>query len=523
MIPYRVTVVVASFAFAWCAALAWQPASSFPDPQGAIGPVDWVSLDGTRMAFGSGGNVTIATRGLPGTSLVLDAPVADGVLYFDRLYLDQVGGRLVVLDLARPDAGVVPLTVASVFAGAVRTSRMGEHLIVLEDGFGLRLFELPPPAAHAMHGATQRGAADVTAAGVLEIPASFSAVGASGTTIVAATADGRLIVVDAGRPDAPRVARTLDLGFPIDAVGANGSRVYLLHEGGLGVLDLGGDEAPVVRGTDGAARGRALAVAGRRLYVGGDGVAVVTDATEAAVIVPVNVSNFSFTPSTVMIHVGDTVKWTNTAGLHSVESCDGVADPVQCTGVAAEGFFTSGAAAFNPWTYSKTFTVPGGNPYFCVVHVSSNMKGAVTVAPPPPPGTPDGTVGTDPLIVAKAPVGGFPDRLALSWDAASCTGDADYELLVGGDVDLPASFSGTYGLLTQVCSIGTTGSFVWTTPPAPAAGRFDWFLIVANDGVNVEGSWGRNSGAIERKGPGGPGGSSGTCRLLKDLTNTCGQ
>ncbi len=522
MTPNRPFAVLVASAVVGCVALAREtrPAVVW---QCRGEPAAWISLDTPRVVFGSGRSATIVSAiGLVESRLRLDSPVVDGVLFSDRLYLNQAGGGLSVLDLTRPEAGTVPLAVDVRFAGSVRTARMGEHLIALEDGFGLRLLELPPPAGHRMSGTAHRGAEDVRAAGTLRIPASFTALGAAGTTILAATDDGRLIVIDASRTDAPRIERTLELGLAIDAVGASGDRVFLLHAAGLGMVDVSGGGDLIVRSIDPEIRGRALAVAGRRLHVAGDGVAVLTDSTEGSVTVNVTVSNNVFTPSQVTINPGDTVKWTNTAGFHNVESCDGVGDPAQCPGVAAQGFFTSGNAAFPPWTFSKTFTIVGDNPYFCEVHVGLGMTGTVKVAAAPPPGTPDGTGGSDPLAVAKAPAGPFPDRLVVSWDADVCADDAGYELLFGKDSDLPSTFTGTYGLLGQVCSIGTSGAFAWTTPPAPASGSFVWFLVVAHDAVTVEGSWGRNSGGVERKGP-GAGGASGSCKPTKNLTNTCGQ
>jgi len=82
----------------------------------------------------------------------------------------------------------------------------------------------------------------------------------------------------------------------------------------------------------------------------------------------VEVSNNVFTPANLTIDVGDTVRWTNTGGFHNV--------------VADDGSFTSGSPSSDPWVYEFTFTAPGVNPYYCVVHGGpggTGMSGVITV------------------------------------------------------------------------------------------------------------------------------------------------
>lgn len=78
----------------------------------------------------------------------------------------------------------------------------------------------------------------------------------------------------------------------------------------------------------------------------------------------VQIMNFAFSPSSLTIHAGDTVVWTNqdSAG-HSVVSDSGseINSPVMSTGQ----------------TYSHTFTTPGTYTYHCSVHLS--MKGTIIV------------------------------------------------------------------------------------------------------------------------------------------------
>jgi plastocyanin len=76
-----------------------------------------------------------------------------------------------------------------------------------------------------------------------------------------------------------------------------------------------------------------------------------------------SIVDFSFSPSSITIHVGDTITWTNVGHQpHSATANDHSFD----TGILQHG--QSG---------SHTFTTPGTYTYFCIVH--PNMKGTVVV------------------------------------------------------------------------------------------------------------------------------------------------
>jgi plastocyanin len=97
----------------------------------------------------------------------------------------------------------------------------------------------------------------------------------------------------------------------------------------------------------------------------------------------VTVANFSFTPPTLTITVGDTVRWTNVLGNHNV--------------VADDNSFTSGPVAPAPWVYAHVFTSAGNNPYYCALHGGpggQGMSGVIIVQNPV--GVPE-----DELTVAK--------------------------------------------------------------------------------------------------------------------------
>ncbi len=95
-----------------------------------------------------------------------------------------------------------------------------------------------------------------------------------------------------------------------------------------------------------------------------------------AATIDVAVSSNRYTPNSVTINVGDTVRWTNTGGFHNVSADDGS---------------FGNTAANTAWVFSRTFTQAGQFPYFCQVHsvpgenINTSMNGIVIVQAPPPP------------------------------------------------------------------------------------------------------------------------------------------
>jgi amicyanin len=79
--------------------------------------------------------------------------------------------------------------------------------------------------------------------------------------------------------------------------------------------------------------------------------------------VDVKIDNFSFTPPTITVPAGTTVKWTNR-------------DDIPHTVVNDDQKFQSKALDTDE-SYSYTFTKPGTYPYFCSIH--PKMTGKVVV------------------------------------------------------------------------------------------------------------------------------------------------
>ncbi len=74
-------------------------------------------------------------------------------------------------------------------------------------------------------------------------------------------------------------------------------------------------------------------------------------------------SGSAFTPSTITVTAGTTVKWTNSDGVNH-------------TVTGNTGIFNSGTVV-NNGTFSFTFTAAGTFPYHCTLH--SGMTGTVVV------------------------------------------------------------------------------------------------------------------------------------------------
>ncbi len=73
------------------------------------------------------------------------------------------------------------------------------------------------------------------------------------------------------------------------------------------------------------------------------------------------VANFSFTPSDLTITVGDTVRWTNNGGTHSVQADD--------------NSFSNGQPSSAAWVFIHVFDTEGDFRYYCRQHGGPNGDG----------------------------------------------------------------------------------------------------------------------------------------------------
>ncbi len=197
-------------------------------------------------------------------------------------------------------------------------------------------------------------------------------------------------------------------------------------------------------------------------------------------------------------------------------------DPGICVPPAPDHEFAVTALEFHADLVPETSDL-GDEFLFLSAFESTNVTlFEVNDAPPAtPPGVPGGEGVTAPMTAAK----GAPDgsTLDLSWDAVSCCSITNHHLVWGTRADLPGALGGTYGLDGSRCALGAAGSYSWAGTPAPASGDFVWWLVLADDGATVEGSWRTDSAGNERSGP-GAGGVSAQCGMTsKDVGNACGR
>ncbi|MBI3416852.1 MAG: TIGR03118 family protein [Verrucomicrobia bacterium] len=158
--------------------------------------------------------------------------------------------------------------------------------------------------------------------------------------------------------------------------------------------------------------------------------------------------NFSFTPKSVTINVGDTVVWTNAGGSHTVTGngtdpfCGSIVIPVNC---------------------SHTFTNAGTFPYHCIPHQSFGMVGTV--------------------VVLAAPAANVPPTIAISSPTNNAVLSAPANVPI---VTVPADSDGRIvrvDLYSATNLLGTVTnapfSFTWTNI---AAGSYTLTAKATDDG-----------------------------------------
>lgn len=482
-------------------------------------PADWVVTDGARVVFGSGRQLWVAGQSLASQSeLRLDAPITDGALLGTLLFLVEEGERLRLLDLDAPLAGTRPVPLAPAPRGRLSLARAGIHLVVAEDGYGVRLLRKLPQHDHHDHPLDLDRA--VEPVGFLSLPKAFAAVAGASRSVYLAS-ERELLEVGV-RDRRPTIVRGIALDVELEDLSVNGSSLYLLGSDGLRARALARLEEPAAGVGASDVRGGSTALAGRVIYVaaGRAGLFAYRDETAGAQLHPVTVGDNFFNPVDLAIDVGDTVEWTNASMTeHNVFSCN--PDETGCDGESSTETFTSGPAT-TFWVYSYEFTLPGQNPYVCQPHAAAGMVGNVTASGGPPPVVPDGSGGTA-MRVDKLDQSG--STLSVEWDTTSCTDATDHQILYGPGAGLPANLLAPYELEGAECAIGLTSPYVWMNVPDPTGDPKNllWWVVVATDGLETEGSWGRKSNGFERAGQ-GPGQSSGECDVTgRDLSNTCGQ
>ena len=98
----------------------------------------------------------------------------------------------------------------------------------------------------------------------------------------------------------------------------------------------------------------------------------------AAVTVTVTVGPGQiFTPPSVLIHVGDSVKFRSLGGLHNVKADD---NSWRCA-FGCDGEGGNGNPSNSLWTFTRTFNDAGTIGYYCETHgtTTTGMRGRIVV------------------------------------------------------------------------------------------------------------------------------------------------
>ena len=95
--------------------------------------------------------------------------------------------------------------------------------------------------------------------------------------------------------------------------------------------------------------------------------------TNAQATHDITASGVTFSPSSMTIDIGDTVRWTNTSGTHNVNGT---------TGTFASNPESFGNSLGTGWVYKHKFTIAGTYNYRCDQHFGGGMTGVITVIDP---------------------------------------------------------------------------------------------------------------------------------------------
>lgn len=138
---------------------------------------------------------------------------------------------------------------------------------------------------------------------------------------------------------------------------------------------------PILRAFD-SARRSLRALLGLVLLLGGSvllGATLAPSATDPAVVVGMT-NTMTYTPDTVRVEVGETVRWENSSAvMHTV-----TADPEEAfkdeSVTLPDGASTFNSGNMDPGqTFEHTFETPGTYRYFCIPHEAVGMRGTVIV------------------------------------------------------------------------------------------------------------------------------------------------
>ncbi|HXO19809.1 MAG TPA: Calx-beta domain-containing protein, partial [Thermoanaerobaculia bacterium] len=149
----------------------------------------------------------------------------------------------------------------------------------------------------------------------------------------------------------------------------------------------------------------------------------------------------NFMPSTLQIHAGDSVTWTNVSGgNHDVHADD---NSFRCAN-GCDDTGGNGSPSTAAWSFTRTFNTAGTINYHCETHGSMGMVGSITVLASPPPQPLPGTLrfsspnyslseGGGSAVITVSRTGGSDGQVSVQYATADGTAKApgDYTAASG--------------------------------------------------------------------------------------------
>jgi plastocyanin len=166
----------------------------------------------------------------------------------------------------------------------------------------------------------------------------------------------------------------------------------------------------------------------------------------------------TFSPSTLTIQEGDSVRWMNSEmGFHNVVADD---DSFRCAeGCDGDGMGGNGNASGSLWTFTLPFDNAGTVAYYCEIHGGpggSGMSGTITVEAAPPACTPDLVVTGNPI-----PSGTYLSMGDLTSQNSTVAGGSTVVFVSDSGVVLQQDFtvelSGNFDAVIQACPSPANG------------------------------------------------------------------
>ena len=151
-------------------------------------------------------------------------------------------------------------------------------------------------------------------------------------------------------------------------------------------------------------------------------VALLTASSASATKHTVTQSGFAFSPSSITVAPGDTVRFVRTGGSHTVTS------GANCT---PSGLFNATLSASST---SFVWTVPASTagttvPYYCIPHCGGGMVGQIVVVAPPPSPDIDGNGSVNAADLAGL-LAGWGNSGPTDLDQNGSTGASDLAVLL---------------------------------------------------------------------------------------------